>query len=225
MHFRVWSIDLAAEEFSLISRVWFFYPLHDHQYCKTTLQICSRLIIHNVVSEGDHDSGVDESTQQPKQAAAAAAAKGPHSPVKTRSRAAKAPVKPAAQRSQSVPKPFSTFGTPPGGEKEKKVPMNKVKVGMSNSPNLKQVRSKIGSMNNATHKPGGGAVKIENRKLDWKSGGRTQARNEHYTPKGGEKKVSVFAFAWEQPDNNSFQLGYRRSRFYRHIAYTVTYPN
>ncbi len=70
--------------------------------------------------------------------------------------------------------------------------MNKVKVGMSNSPNLKQVRSKIGSLSNSTHRPGGGEVKIENRKLEWRSEGRTQARNDGYTPKGGDKKVGTY---------------------------------
>ena len=38
-------------------------------------------------------------------------------------------------------------------------------------------------------RPGGGDVKIESRKLEWKSGGRTNARNDGYTPKGGDKKV------------------------------------
>ncbi len=67
--------------------------------------------------------------------------------------------------------------------------MNRVKVGMSSSPNLKQVKSKIGSMSNSSHRPGGGEIKIENRKLNWRSEGRTVAKNEGYTPKGGDKKV------------------------------------
>ena len=67
--------------------------------------------------------------------------------------------------------------------------MNRVKVGMSSSPNLKQIRSKVGSLNNAAHRPAGGDVKIENRKLEWKTGARTNARNDAYVPKGGDKKV------------------------------------
>jgi hypothetical protein len=43
--------------------------------------------------------------------------------------------------------------------------MNKIVVGVTASPNLKQVRSKIGSLQNAAYKPGGGDVKIESRKL------------------------------------------------------------
>ncbi len=69
-------------------------------------------------------------------------------------------------------------------------------MGMSNSPNLKQVRSKIGSLSNSTHRPGGGEVKIENRKLEWRSEGRTQARNDGYTPKGGDKKVHKCNLIW-----------------------------
>lgn len=68
--------------------------------------------------------------------------------------------------------------------------MNKIQVGAAPSPNLKQVRSKIGSLENATHKPGGGHVKIESKKLDIKAAPRIEAKNEAYIPKGGDKKVS-----------------------------------
>jgi hypothetical protein len=73
--------------------------------------------------------------------------------------------------------------------------MNKIKVGMASSPNLKVVRSKVGSLQNANYRPGGGAVKIESRKLEWKSEAKTKALNEGYSPKGGDKKV-IF-----RPDN------------------------
>lgn len=68
--------------------------------------------------------------------------------------------------------------------------MNKIQVGAAPSPNLKQVKSKIGSLDNATHKPGGGNVKIENRKIDIKAAPRIDAKNDKYAPKQGEKKVS-----------------------------------
>lgn len=67
--------------------------------------------------------------------------------------------------------------------------MNKIQVGYTPSPNLKQVKSKIGSLENATHKPGGGNVKIENRKIEIKAAPRIEAKNERYVPKGGDKKV------------------------------------
>lgn len=71
------------------------------------------------------------------------------------------------------------------------VPMNKVQVGSAPSPNLKTVKSKIGSLQNSTHKPGGGNVKIENRKLDWKAQPRIAAKNDTYQPGGGDKKVNT----------------------------------
>lgn len=71
--------------------------------------------------------------------------------------------------------------------------MNKVQVGHAPSPNLKAVRSKIGSLDNATYKPGGGNFKIESKKIDIKAGSRIEAKNDKYMPKGGEKKVSLVA--------------------------------
>lgn len=70
--------------------------------------------------------------------------------------------------------------------------MNKVQVGNAPSPNIKAVKSKIGSLNNTTYKPGGGKVKIENRKLDFqKVTPRIAAKNDAYVPSGGTKKVNV----------------------------------
>lgn len=71
--------------------------------------------------------------------------------------------------------------------------MNKVKVGNAPPPNLRQVRSKIGSLDNATHKPGGGNIKIETKKLDFKGQPRIEAKNEAYAPKGGDKKVNFLS--------------------------------
>lgn len=77
-------------------------------------------------------------------------------------------------------------------------------MGNAPSPNLKQVRSKIGSLENASHKPGGGNIKIETKKLEFKVTPRIEAKNEKYIPKGGEKKVSpstkvqVFCFCFEK---------------------------
>lgn len=68
--------------------------------------------------------------------------------------------------------------------------MNKVQVGATPSPNLKAIRSKIGSLENATHRPGGGNVKIESKKVEVKAAPRIAARNDQYVPGGGDKKVS-----------------------------------
>ena len=89
--------------------------------------------------------------------------------------------------------------------------MNKIVVGNAPSPNLVTAQSRIGSLSNTQHKvivinnnifsrkilwrqsyfqPGGGKVKIENRKLEWNAQPRTKMVNENYTPGGGDKKVS-----------------------------------
>jgi microtubule-associated protein tau len=72
--------------------------------------------------------------------------------------------------------------------------MNKVQVGSAPSPNLKTIRSKIGSLDNASYRPGGGKVKIENRKVDFsKTQPKIAAKNDAYVPGGGDKKVSSMA--------------------------------
>ena len=85
--------------------------------------------------------------------------------------------------------------------------MNKIVVGNAPSPNLVTAQSRIGSLSNTQHKvkgsifkkstltfysifqPGGGKVKIENRKLEWNAQPKTKMVNENYTPGGGDKKV------------------------------------
>lgn len=69
--------------------------------------------------------------------------------------------------------------------------MNKVQVGAAPSPNLKEVKSKIGSLQNSNYRPGGGNIKIENKKIDFKATPRIAAKNENYAPKGGDKRVST----------------------------------
>lgn len=65
---------------------------------------------------------------------------------------------------------------------------------MTSSPNLKQVQSKVGSLANAKHRPGGGDFKIKSQKLDWKVVPKTKALNEGYTPQGGTKRVIIFCY-------------------------------
>ncbi|XP_059481474.1 microtubule-associated protein tau-like [Neocloeon triangulifer] len=103
---------------------------------------------------------------------------------------ATSPLKPTAgARSASL--------TPDPHNERKKLPMNKVQVGQAASPNLKVVRSKIGSLQNADHKPGGGQVKIESRKVDFsKTGSRITAKNDTYQPGGGEKKIQSTKLEW-----------------------------
>jgi hypothetical protein len=53
------------------------------------------------------------------------------------------------------------------GEKEKKVPMNKVRVGLAPPPNLKAVKAKVVTRSNQIHRPGESHMKICNKKLDY----------------------------------------------------------
>ncbi|XP_032289756.1 microtubule-associated protein tau isoform X12 [Drosophila virilis] len=154
--------------------------------------------------EGDNDSGVDESTQEKDR-------NGPHSPsspVKTPTSSSSKPDKSgisrppsatpsnkSASKSRSASKNRLLLKTPEP-EPAKKVPMNKVQVGHAPSPNLKAVRSKIGSLDNATYKPGGGHVKIESKKIEIKAAPRIEAKNDKYMPKGGEKKIVTTKLQW-----------------------------
>ncbi|XP_076650730.1 microtubule-associated protein tau isoform X2 [Halictus rubicundus] len=105
------------------------------------------------------------------------------------------PVKSPNKSIKSLPRTPDTPSSTAG--QEKKIPMNKVQVGAAPSPNLKTVRSKIGSLENTSYKPGGGKVKIENRKLDFsKAQPKIAAKNEKYTPSGGDKKISQVKLQW-----------------------------
>ena len=69
--------------------------------------------------------------------------------------------------------------------------MNKIQVGTVASPNICGVKSRVGSLANAGHQPGGGAVKIERHRLDHSQAApRIQARSDH-RPGGGNRKVTT----------------------------------
>ncbi|XP_039490419.1 microtubule-associated protein tau isoform X2 [Drosophila santomea] len=154
--------------------------------------------------KGDNDSGVDESTQEKDRNGP----NSPSSPVKTPTSTSSKPDKSGTSRppsatpsNKSAPKSRSASKNrlllkTPEPEPVKKVPMNKVQVGHAPSPNLKAVRSKIGSLDNATYKPGGGHVKIESKKIDIKAAPRIEAKNDKYMPKGGEKKIVTTKLQW-----------------------------
>ncbi|XP_043678312.1 serine/arginine repetitive matrix protein 2 isoform X2 [Vespula pensylvanica] len=106
------------------------------------------------------------------------------------------PTKSPSKSAKSLPRTPETPSST-GSQEKKKVPMNKIQVGAAPSPNLKTVRSKIGSLENASYKPGGGKVKIENRKLDFsKAQPKIAAKNDKYTPSGGDKKISQMKLQW-----------------------------
>lgn len=148
-------------------------------------------------TEGDNDSGVDESTQEKERNGPGSPGSPLKSPSKIPSLRRPDSITPQT-RSRSTSKQRLTAKTPetPSEPLIKKVPMNKIQVGGAPSPNLKVVKSKIGSLENATHKPGGGHVKIETKKLDIKAAPKIEAKNDAYVPKGGDKKIVSTKLQW-----------------------------
>uniref|UniRef100_A0A1B6DE49 Microtubule-associated protein n=1 Tax=Clastoptera arizonana TaxID=38151 RepID=A0A1B6DE49_9HEMI len=161
-------------------------------------------------TDGDHDSGVDESTQSKDVPTTNGDIDSPN----------KSPTKIPAPKRLSMPSPTkSTKGSPktpdtPSTAEKKKVPMNKIQVGAAPSPNIKTVRSKIGSLDNTSYKPGGGKVRIENRKVDFSHAQpRIAAKNDAYAPGGGDKKITQVKLTWNAKskvgslDNTSHKPG------------------
>ncbi|CAG9861188.1 unnamed protein product [Phyllotreta striolata] len=148
-------------------------------------------------SEGDNDSGVDESTQG-NESSTNGDVRSPRKNSKSRT-SSSTPVARSLSRgskSPSLKSPDSNATTPGSISEKKKIPMNKVQVGHAPSPNLKVVKSKIGSLDNANYKPGGGNVKIETKKVEIKAAPRIEAKNDKYVPKGGEKKIVHQKLQW-----------------------------
>uniref|UniRef100_A0A8D9AS95 Microtubule-associated protein n=1 Tax=Cacopsylla melanoneura TaxID=428564 RepID=A0A8D9AS95_9HEMI len=156
-------------------------------YLNWTFEEQMRAKAKNAETDGDNDSGVDENTQSKDSRT------GGHLRSPLKSPSSRLPSrKLTPTRTPMTPK--SPDGSVAG--ERKKLPMNKIQVGTGPSPNLKKVTSKIGSLQNAHYKPGGGKVKIENRKLEWKAEPRIAAKNDEYVPGGGDKKIEVVKLNW-----------------------------
>lgn len=67
--------------------------------------------------------------------------------------------------------------------------MNKIQVGTGASPNIKNVKSRVGSLANASYKPGGGNIKIESHKVDMSKAAPKVKATSTYKSQGGNKKV------------------------------------
>uniref|UniRef100_T1JI61 Microtubule-associated protein n=1 Tax=Strigamia maritima TaxID=126957 RepID=T1JI61_STRMM len=163
----------------------------------------------DIPQEADNDSGVDETTQAKvetkknvpttlkgiprKQQVITSPTKRLPSPTKTLT----SPVKQmASARTPLSPSGMKFNGKTPTLE-TKKLPMNKIVVGQAASPNLKQVKSKIGSMANMTHRPGGGAVRVETKQLNFSQAkSKVGALNANYKPGGGDKKIESKKLEW-----------------------------
>ncbi|XP_033213952.1 microtubule-associated protein tau [Belonocnema kinseyi] len=153
-------------------------------------------------ADAENDSGVDESTQRCEAPTLNGVGGSPTKRMSSNSRetdkrsTAGSPVKSPSKCAKSLPRTPDTASSTSIQDK-KKVPMNKVQVGAAPSPNLKTIKSKIGSLQNTSYKPGGGKVKIENRKLDFsKAQPKIAAKNDKYMPSGGDKKITQVKLQW-----------------------------
>lgn len=119
-----------------------------------------------------------------------AKSKAPSSPKKPSSiqdRGGPSPKK-SAQPKNGATSPSKTARTP--GSEQKKLPPIKAPVGQAPKPDLKNVRSKIGSLDNIKHKPKGGEVKVTTQKLEWRAAPKVGSLdNAAHKPGGGDKKI------------------------------------
>jgi len=161
--------------------------------------------MENLEISTDSDSGVDETTQVRtatlpcrRPLSRIPTMKTPATPQRSRHKVAADIIRtPRSKSVPAAPRPaFAPFSTTTPATPAKKVPMNKVVVGVSPSPNLRTTQSRIGSLSNTKHKPGGGQVKIEHRKLEWNAAPRTKALNSGYVPGGGDKKIEQRKLNW-----------------------------
>ena len=94
-------------------------------------------------------------------------------------------------RSKSVPRPPFNLFTPPTPA-NKRVPMNKIVLQPKHPKiNLKHIKPKINTLENANYKPGGGQVKIAVKKLEWKAVSKTNASNGKYMEEKNEKQKAT----------------------------------
>ncbi|XP_043461844.1 microtubule-associated protein tau-like isoform X2 [Leptopilina heterotoma] len=152
-------------------------------------------------TDAENDSGVDESTQRGEAPTLNGIRSSPTKRTSSKSREADkssmagSPVKSPSKSAKSLLRTPDTASS--ASIQDKKLPMNKVQVGAAPSPNLKTVKSKIGSLANTAYKPGGGKIKIENRKLDFsKAQPKIAAKNDKYAPSGGDKKIQQVKLQW-----------------------------
>ncbi|RWS29477.1 microtubule-associated protein tau-like protein [Leptotrombidium deliense] len=78
------------------------------------------------------------------------------------------------------------------------IPPIKAPVGLAKGPDLKGVRSKIGSLQNVKHKPCGGEKKVVTQKLEWNAKSRVGSfENKSHKAGGGGVKVQNQKLDWK----------------------------
>lgn len=83
-------------------------------------------------------------------------------------------------------------------QQTKRILPSKAQVGLAKAPDLKNCKSKIGSLQNIKHIPAGGSVTIQNNKLDWKAKSKVGSLdNREHKPGGGKLVVETKKLEWK----------------------------
>lgn len=88
--------------------------------------------------------------------------------------------------------------TTDGGTTTRKIPPIKAPVGLAKGPDLKNCKSKVGSLNNIKHTPAGSGVVIESKKLNWNAKSKVGSlENKEHKPLGGKLKIESKKLEWK----------------------------
>lgn len=80
----------------------------------------------------------------------------------------------------------------------KKLPPIKAPVGLAKGPDLKNCKSKIGSLNNIKHSPQSSGITIQSQKLKWNAKSKIGSLdNKEHKPGGGTLKVETRKLEWK----------------------------
>lgn len=123
----------------------------------------------------------------------------------------KTPTSPIKRLSHSPKKAPLRNGIPSPTKYPQRLPPIKASVGQAPMPNLRNVKSKIGSLDNIKYKPSGGEKKqLLTKKLEWVAAPRVGSlENTTYKPGGGVKKITTQKLEWKvEPKVGDKNIGY-----------------
>lgn len=106
--------------------------------------------------------------------------------------------RPVSSKNSDLSQSSTNDGEKSPRPESKKLPPIKAPVGLAKSPDLKNCKSKVGSLNNIKHTPSGGRVKIETQKLNWNAKSKVGSlENKEHKPAGGNVKVETRKLEWK----------------------------
>lgn len=83
-------------------------------------------------------------------------------------------------------------------QKPKKLPPIKAPVGLAKGPDLKNCKSKVGSLQNIKHSPAGSGIVIPSQKLTWNAKSKVGSLDyKEHKPGGGKLKVESRKLEWK----------------------------